>query len=175
VHICGAEFGTLYLYQEGRLRIGAAHDVPPAFAEARERSPFTPAPDTAIGRAVTTKQTVQVADLAATQSYADRNPVVVVGVEVAGVRTAFSVPMLKDNDLVGVISIYRKEVRPFSDKQIALVENFAAQAVIAIENATAQRAASAHGRSHGIIGAADSDFEGARCYQPLGIRSSGGV
>ena len=129
VHICDAKFGTLYLYQEGRLRFGAAHDVPPAFAEARGKGPFTPAPDTAIGGAVTTKQTVQVADLAATQSYADRNPVVVVGVEVAGVRTAFTVPMLKDNDLIGVISIYRKEVRPFSDKQIALVENFAAQAI----------------------------------------------
>jgi GAF domain-containing protein len=135
VRICEAKFGTLYLYQEGRLRFGAAHDVPPAFAQARERSPFTPAPDTALGGAVITKQTVQVADLAATQSYADRNPVVVAAVEVGGVRTAFSVPMLEDNDLIGVISIYGKEVRRFSDKQIALVENFAAQAVIAIENA----------------------------------------
>ena len=134
VRICEAKFGTLYLYQEGKLRFGAAHDVPPAFAEARGRGPFTPAPDTAIGGAVTTKQTVQVADLAATQSYADRNPVVVVGVEVAGVRAAFSVPMLKNNDLIGVISIYRKEVRPFSDKQIALVEEPSKQAVIAIEN-----------------------------------------
>ena len=74
-------------------------------------------------------------DLRAEQTYLDRHPLPVAAVELGGIRTAVFVPMLKQNEVVGLISIYRQEVRPFTDKQIALVTNFASQAVIAIENA----------------------------------------
>ena len=132
--ICGAHFGNLYLHDADGFRLVETHNTPPAFEE-RRRIPYRPSPSNAFGRMQGTKSVVHVADLAAEEAYLERDPGSVMAVELGGVRSLVVVPMLKAGELIGALAIYRREVRPFSDRQIALVTSFASQAVIAIENA----------------------------------------
>ena len=133
--ICEANFGVLFLYEEGAFRAVALHGAaPPSFAETRRRNPIMqPVPGTALGRLVAAKQTVQIADVRTEPAYSG-SPLHAAGIETGEIRTVLSVPMLKEGELVGAFNLCRHQVRPFTEKHVGLVTNFAAQAVIAIEN-----------------------------------------
>ena len=135
IRICDANFGALFRFEDGGVHAAAMLGVPPGFAEFWGRGPYRPGPQTALGRVMQTQRTAHIADVTVDAGYLDREPLFVAAVELGGFRTILNVPMLKDDELIGVFAIYRQEVRPFSDKQVGLVTHFATQAVIAIENA----------------------------------------
>ena len=133
--LCKAKFGTLYLCEEGGVRLVASYDMPTKFYEVQARAATEPAPGGPLEGALNTKRAVQIADMAATDAYRQRHPRAVDAVELGHIRTVVAVPMLKGDEPIGVIAIHRPEVALFNEKQIALLTSFAAQAIIAIENA----------------------------------------
>jgi GAF domain-containing protein len=134
--LCEASYGALWLRQGGAFRAVALHGpLPVAFAEQLRSGVRRPSPTTGLGRVAKTGEPVHLHDLRAEQSYLDGDPISVAAADLGGIKTVVLVPMRKENEVVGAFAIYRQEVRPFTDKQIALVTNFASQAVIAIENA----------------------------------------
>jgi GAF domain-containing protein len=135
--LCEAKYGNLYRWHNGAFHLVATHNTPRALVEARLRSPPRPSPKNLFGRIVATKAVIHITDFSAEEQehFEPGNPDQIAGIELGGVKTLLTVPLLKENDLVGLFSLMRGEVKPFTDKQIALVTNFAAQAVIAIENA----------------------------------------
>jgi GAF domain-containing protein len=127
--ICDGNFGNIFRWDGDALWLVATHNTPPAFIEHRRRVPFRPNQGNPIGDMLKANVVIHVADLAQDERYRQkRDPEVIAAVELGGIRTFVAVPMLKDDKLIGVVILYRQEVRPFSDKQIELVKNFAAQA-----------------------------------------------
>ena len=136
VRICDAKFGNIYRWDGDDLILVATHNTPTALAEARKRSPLLRfGPKNPVARMIATKEVVHVRDAAVSEAYLEGDPAAVTAVELGGLRTFVAVPMLKEQELIGAFALARQEVRSLTEKQIALIENFAAQAVIAIENA----------------------------------------
>ena len=135
MQLCEAAFGELHTYDGERFHTAALRGVPAAYAEVRAKTPPSGRPGTGAARILEARRPVHILDLMAGEGYQAGDAGSRAMVDLGGARTAFAAPLIKDEAVLGYIVLYRQEVRPFSDKQIALLENFAAQAVIAMENA----------------------------------------
>jgi adenylate cyclase len=135
LRLCDGAFGAMVTLDDGALHFRAQHNIPQEFLAILQRELAEPRPDTLMGQAVLTKNVVQIADIRTSEAFRQEAALPIAGAELGGIRTMMFVPLIKDGAALGVFTIYRQEVRPFTDKQIALVQNFAAQAVIAMENA----------------------------------------
>ena len=133
--LCGAAFGVLWIVEADQIRAGASHEVPVAYHDFLTNEPSSPGPKSGVAQTIRAKSVLHFVDAASGEAYRSGDPFAVAAVELGGVRTLLNAPLIKDENVLGILAIYRKEVRPFTEQQIALLENFAAQAVIAMENA----------------------------------------
>src|SRR6266700_955969 len=134
MQLCEAAFGELHTYDGERFHTVALRGVPAAYAEVRAKTPPSGRPGTGAARILEARRPVHILDLMAGEGYQAGDAGSRAMVDLGGARTAFAAPLIKDEAVLGYIVLYRQEVRPFSDKQIALLENFVAHAVIAMEN-----------------------------------------
>src|SRR6516164_376618 len=135
LELCGAAFGSLWTYDGERVHAVALRGQPPDSAKFLQGTPHPVGPDNAHGRLLRGEPVVHIADVADDEAYRTGDPLRRNLVELGGGRTLLAVPLRKEGRFLGDFVIYRREVRPFLEKEIALLENFAAQAVIAMENA----------------------------------------
>src|SRR5215831_1934971 len=133
--LCDAAFGVLWIVDASQVRAAASHAVPAAYRDFLASESSSPGPNSGVAQTIRAKSVLHFSDAASGEAYRSGDPFAVAAVELGGVRTLLNAPLVKDGNVLGILAIYRKEVRPFSDKQIALLENFAAQALIAMENA----------------------------------------